>query len=293
MQTYLSPVIPLLITLAWVAPCQAADSVSALVATSVPELIEHSVAAPALPTGASAKALRPHTETKRSNEPSSGLIPEKKPALFVERRMAEVRSLIERGLPQSEIAAALTDIVSEFPQNAEARLYLGREQIAMGNPQEALTTLAPLMSPGNPDWQPWFWVGTAYLAQNKLDQAKRQLETATAKNSRIAPLWVQLAVLSQELGEHSTALQYLLIAEQIDSNYGQLHLNRAYSLEHLRRPKEARDAYQRFLISDVEPNGQSLRVAAMQRIDTLSQGVEVASAARLSLPSRPGPALRE
>ena len=87
-------------------------------------------------------------------------------------------------------------------------------------------------------------------------------------------------MLYQELGEHSSALQYLHIAEQIDANNGLLHFNRAYSLEQLGRPAEARRAYQRFLISDIEPAAGDLRVIALQRIDTLSQGVEVANRGR-------------
>ncbi len=155
-----------------------------------------------------------------------------------------------------------------------ARLMLARLQLLRDLPDEALDTLAPLLNTGakhsHPDWQPWFWAGTARLAMGEIDAARDYLEVALSKNSAQADVWVQLAVLEQEVSNHAGALQYLSIANQLAPNRGEIHLNRAYSFEHSGEYEEALKAYQRFVVSSVGENNRVLKPLVLRRISTLA-----------------------
>lgn len=160
--------------------------------------------------------------------------------------------------------------VTREPRHREARLMLGRLQILAGNQLEAITTLAPVLLPGHPDWQPWFWTGTAYLSMGEVELARQNLDVALSKNGVSVDVWVQLAVLEQELENHAGALQYLAIAEQIDPRAAAPHLNKAYSFERLNRFPEALHAYQRFLVGDMNRDEIALRPTVLRRIAAIA-----------------------
>jgi len=213
-------------------------------------------------------------ELVRQDEPSVAQIPTSFMSAQARTKFVALRDQIRTTQDIIFAASELAAFVQQTPNFREARLALGRLQILLDQPNEALATFAPLLLPiartSHPDWQPWFWAGTAYLVQGDIEQARKYLDVAVAKNSAVVEVWIQLAVLEQEVDNHAGALQYVAIAEQLDPSVAAIHLNRAYSLEQLGRFEDALQAYQRFLISQHDYSSQSLRPSVVRRISTIS-----------------------
>ncbi len=220
----------------------------------------------------------------RTDEPSVGRVPAGYLDAAAERAFKQLRDNLlathDVVLMRNELAAYVT----AHPHHREARVTLARLYILSDSPGVALQTLAPLLTPlakrQHPDWQPWFWAGTAYLAEGDHARARQMLDAAVAKDSASADVWIQLAVLEQEVDNHSGALQYIAIAEQLDADAGAVHLNRGYSLERLGRLEDALSAYQRFLVSDMSHSSVSLRPTVMRRIADIAAVVEQRKALR-------------
>ena len=210
---------------------------------------------------------RPH-EQAIAQIPSSAA-EEHKPQLY-----KQIRQQLEK-MPTGEARALIEEFLSSHPFHREALITLARLQIIDNQPSAALLTLDGLTSSvaarNHPDWQPWFWAGTAYLALGEIDSARRMLDVAVAKEGNVVEIWVQLAVLEQELDNHGAALQYIGIAEQVDAEAAQVYLNRAYSLERLGEFDAALDAYQRFMASKMTPGAEALRPSVMRRMALLAQ----------------------
>ena len=178
---------------------------------------------------------------------------------------------VDRG--EAEVSELAT-FVRANPGYRGARITLARMQILANEPEKALQTLAPLTQAihesQHPDWQPWFWQGTAYLRQGELEKARRNLEVALSKARENANVWVQLAVVEQEFENHAGALQYLAIAEQLDPALGEVYLNRAYSLERMGRVEPAARAYRSFLLAESHSSSGPTRAQVARRISTLA-----------------------
>jgi tetratricopeptide (TPR) repeat protein len=212
------------------------------------------------------------------DEPSLAHIPSGRMPAKAYTKFAGLRDKLRNTQDVLVLTDELASFVNANPQHREARITLGRLQILVGEPKEALRTFSPLLesahAKSHPDWQPWFWAGTAYLALTDMEMARQHLDVAVAKNGGVVDVWIQLAVLEQETGNHAGALQYIAIAEQIDSQAAAVYLNRAYSLEQMGRFEEALKAYQRFLVSDMDSAAKSLRPTILRRIATIAAAVE-------------------
>ena len=212
-----------------------------------------------------------------------------------EQAVAEIPAKVEQNLhPQAfqNIRAQLAQmsvadgqtLVARFledqPTHREARITLARLQVLDNDPAAALLTLdtlvASVAAKNHSDWQPWFWAGTAYLALGEIESARRMLDVAVSKEGQVVEIWVQLAVLEQELDNHAAALQYIGIAEQIDAQAAQVHLNRAYSLERLGEFDAALSAYQQFMSSRMSPGAEALRPSVMRRMALLAERQQAA-----------------
>lgn len=177
-------------------------------------------------------------------------------------------------VPPKRARQLVAEFLKDHPTHREAAITLGRLHILNNQPQMALHVLDPLVSSvgakNHSDWQAWFWAGTAYLAIGDTEAAREMLDVAVAKEGKAVEVWVQLAVLEQELGNHATALQYIAIAEQNDANAAEVYLNRAYSLEHLGEFDAALRAYRQFMVSEMSANVEALRPSVMRRMTLLS-----------------------
>lgn len=165
----------------------------------------------------------------------------------------------------------LTDFVEQWPQHALANYHLARVLISDGDYDEALRRLEPFKSRTRDDWQPWFWSATANLGLSRLDAARADLEGALSRGSDVAEIWVQEAVLEQELGNHAGAVQLLQVALSKAPRDAQIHLNLAYSFEHLGQFDRALSAYQNYLTSSVNAP-RSMRGRVLRRISALTSG---------------------
>ncbi len=167
--------------------------------------------------------------------------------------------------------AELTEFVERWPQHALAHYHLARVLISDGDYEQAIRRLAPFKSRTRDDWQPWFWSATANLGLGRLDAARVDLEGALSRGSDVPAIWIQEAVLEQELGNHAGAVQLLQVALSKSPGDGQVHLNLAYSFEHLGEFDRALSAYQNYLTSSVSSQ-RSLRARVLRRISALSAG---------------------
>lgn len=118
-------------------------------------------------------------------------------------------------------------------------------------------------------WEVPFWLGTAYLLNGQLDHAALTLDDALALETDIADIWVQRAVVAQELLRPEVALQLLEVAAQVDGSFALTYLNAALAYESLGDAENARGAYGRFLKLSAEAGGSN-RMRRLRR-DVINQ----------------------
>ena len=219
----------------------------------------------------------------REGEASVALVPTERAPADNPRRFARLKKTYAGALDSPTLRDDLRAFLVDHPDHREARLLLGRIYILSGDYPEAIRALDPLVTSlkrsAHPDWQPWFWAGTAYLAARDMGAAREHFDIAVEKNSAAVEVWVQLAVLEQEMNNHAGALQYMAIAEQLDANYGEIYLNRGYSLEHLGRYEEAVRAYRRFLVAPQGHTTRGLRPTVLRRISEIAGTYRLAEGA--------------
>lgn len=217
---------------------------------------------------------------KRENELSNGYVPRRMELAAAQREFLQLKDRISAGVGFGVVLDELSAFVDQHERLREPRITLARLFILDEQHEVALETLQPLTSKraqlSHPDWQSWFWAGTAHLALGDIERARDSLDVAVTKNGAVAEVWIQLAVLEQEQTNHAGALQYIAIAEQLDPNSAEVHLNKAYSLEHLGRYAEALKAYQRFLVSEMNMTVRSVRPLVLRRIAEIAAAVEPA-----------------
>ena len=120
--------------------------------------------------------------------------------------------------------------------------------VEAGRYRSARQVLAPLLKPDALDWKPWFWSGTAELMTGRLEQAAEELDQALARDGRVVAVWVQRALVAQQLGRYAVALQLLRVAERLDPEAPQVLLNIGYTFDAIGERKEATRYYQRYLV---------------------------------------------
>ena len=218
-------------------------------------------------------------ETVRPNDDSFGAIPGAATKIIHPDQFQVIQNEVMGHADIAGILPKLKSYVESHPEHRAARLMLARIQVVDHDTIGALATLRPLLSlharQSHPDWQPWFWAGTAYLQSGEVELARQNLDVALTKSSTVAAIWVQLAVLEQELDNHAGALQYLEIAQRLEPRKAAIHLNRAYSLEWLGDFEQALGAYRQFLVSEMQGADASLRPEVLRRIATIAATVDV------------------
>jgi len=184
--------------------------------------------------GKPAHTLRKHAAMLPPREPDV-------PRLFSMARAAEAAG------DRDSAMTLLARVLVKQPTLAAARLMYARLWIADGQYEEAILAVAPLLTKKNADWRPWFWNGTAELMLGHLDQAATSLDEALARDGRNAAPWVQRAMVEQQRGHHSAALQILAMAEASQPGLPAVQLNIAWSSEALGMHDRAIQAYKTFL----------------------------------------------
>lgn len=156
--------------------------------------------------------------------------------------------------------------------NTENVLKHAQGLIQTGQYQEAVKVLSPLFLEPPHHWEPWFWMGTAYLGQGDLKQADQFFLSGLARNDKIPQLWVQRALVAQQVGNFQLALQELRQAESLQPNLPHLHLNMGYAYDRLGNERLAIQYYGKFLqVTEGNPVFFSTREKLLARL-TRTQG---------------------
>lgn len=229
------------------------------------------VTEPAVELESPAPVASNRTESRRSprvGDPAAGYVPEEVP-----RGADAFQRLLQRSveIPVDAAIDQTAAFIDRNPDHLAARLFLARLYVRAGYPHEALREAASLKSVPQADWRPWFYSATANILLGYLDDARDDLDEALVRDGSVPEVWVQLAVLEQERGNHAAALQYLSIAGELDPNLGQIHLNRAYSLERMEDYPAALLAYQDYLTAQVPRDEASIRPRVIRRVAYIAQ----------------------
>ena len=152
---------------------------------------------------------------------------------------------------------ALSQARSHYHKNQDdvmAQLTYGRLLVKNGKATAAIDVLKPLASKHSDDWRPWFWLGSAQLMEEQLDVAAWSMDEALAREGGNVSLWVQRAVVEQELGNFQMAANMLQVADSIEPQHPDVLVNYAYALEQLGDTDKAIAVYRNFLIVSVSNN---------------------------------------
>jgi len=184
------------------------------------------------------------------------------------RAFAKIKQMIGHG-EQFVARRMLEEFVSSWPANTEGRLLLAKLDILQGNLQQAQVVLAPLMTDKSSGWQAWFWSATAKLKEGLVEQARRDLKQAAARDASVPDIWIQQAVVEQKSGNYVGAVQLLQVARQLAPGNPGIHLNLAFSNEQLGAYSSAVQNYQRFMQTSKDSELKHYQQSVVRRISEL------------------------
>jgi len=140
------------------------------------------------------------------------------------------------------------------------RIRQAQQLIQAGNYEEAVSILSPLFKNPPVNWEPWFWMGTALLGQNELEEADQFFLSGLARNDKIPQLWIQRALVAHQRGEYQLAIHELRRAESLDAALPHTHLNMGFAYEKLGNDRLANEYYAKFMkLSEGNPAFFSIR----------------------------------
>lgn len=216
-------------------------------------------------------------DLSETTEPATALLLEEK---IIEETLSSNQTLeaTPSFLPKSLEAASET---GSTPQATQARtpppvlpensLRQGRYLIRAGQYEEALAVLSTLFKNPPEDWEPWFWMGTAYLGKGDLDQADQYFLSGLARNDKVPQMWIQRALVAQQRGEYQLAIHELRQAESLQPDLPHLHLNMGYAYDQLGNKRLANQYYGKFMqFSEGNPDFFSTRKKILDRLTQAS-----------------------
>jgi len=187
---------------------------------------------PVKPTGPAVGYVPTRTETRR-HRPRS---------LSRADRLYRDALDLQASAPQAAVQV-LDDLLTLNPRHTQARLLLGRLLTMSADARRAMHVLGPLLDNNNPDWQPWFWTGTALLQTGQWHQAGQMLDQALIRERQVPAIWVQRAIVEQERGDSESALQLLNAAARLAPNDPSVMLNIAIAASKLPSMHATSEAY--------------------------------------------------
>ena len=172
-------------------------------------------------------------------------------------------------IPKQEKAtkpAHLPDAVQLPPSNV---LRHTQQLIQAGKYREARMFLSPLFKDPPVMWEPWFWMGTAYLGEGDLEQADQFFLSGLARNDKIPQLWVQRALVAQQQGNFQLAVYELRQAASLQPDLPHIHLNMGYAYERMGNDRLANQYFRKFLqLTEGNPEFFSTRKKLLARLTT-------------------------
>jgi len=165
------------------------------------------------------------------------------------------------------------------------RLRHAQQLIQTGKYKDAVALLSPLFHDPPVKWQPWFWMGTALLGQEDLEQADQFFLSGLARNDKIPQLWIQRALVAQQHGNYQLAIHELRQAESLEADLPHIHLNMGYAYEHLGNDRLANQYYGKFLkLSEGNPEFFPTRKKLFARLTQQAQAKKPLSPSASSSP---------
>jgi len=165
----------------------------------------------------------------------------------------------------------LAELYKLDANHADVRLAYGRLLTKTGHAAQAIRVLSPLTAQASQDWRPWFWAGTAQLLNQDLTNAALFLDEAIARQGDEVAIWVQRAIVEQELNNPQAAIYMLQVADQIQGDNPAVMINFAYANEAIGEIEKAVIAYKQFLkLSTADPKYGKLRSVVIVRLSKLA-----------------------
>ena len=182
------------------------------------------------------------------------------------RKTTVTSTLVSEGHPQSSGLSSLRHLTPE------QRLAKARLLITQRSHGEALRVLNPLFATLPETWEPWFWMGTAQLGVGDLDKAENAFMEGLVRNDSIPQLWVQRAVIDQQRGQYTLAMDALRQAELLDPDLPEVQLNLAYNFERQGEQNLARGHYEQYLaLTEGQSSYHAVRRKVLERVMRLSR----------------------
>jgi Flp pilus assembly protein TadD len=163
-------------------------------------------------------------------------------------------------IPKKELALQTVQEPIPVQLSLTNRLRQAQQLIQAGNYEEAISGLSPLFNDPPVNWEPWFWMGTAYLGEGNLEQADQYFLSGLARDDKIPQLWIQRALVAQQQGNYQLAVHELRQAEALQPDLPHIHLNMGYAYEKLGNDRLANEYYAKLLkLSEGNPAFFSIR----------------------------------
>lgn len=169
-------------------------------------------------------------------------------------------------------------------------LHHAQELIQSGKYEEAQAMLSPLFHDPPVSWEPWFWMGTAYLGAGQLEQADQYFLSGLARNDKIPQLWIQRALVAQQQGSFQLAVHELRQAEALQPDLPHIHLNMGSAYERMGNNRLANQYFGRFLqLTEGQPKFFSTRKKLFARLTSMTKTQATTTDNPLSLRNEPPP----
>lgn len=232
------------------------------------------------------------TDQPESNPVESAFVNETKTPLLLETPLDEQKTILdelgtttalvidETSVPVSTTALSLknvgpqengqvTDPIQRSPANW---LHHAQQLIQAGEYEEAQAILSPLFHDPPVTWEPWFWMGTAYLGSGQLEQADQYFLSGLARNDKVPQLWIQRALVAQQQGSFQLAVHELRQAEALQPDLPHIHLNMGYAYERMGNNRLANQYFGRFLqLTEGQPDFFSIRKKLLASLTSLTK----------------------
>ena len=151
-------------------------------------------------------------------------------------------------LDQAE--AAIRGVLERHPRDASAYRTLAAIEAGRGRVRLAESALNNARKLDPKDAGILNSLGLLAMRRDDLAAARGYFEEATRLDAACAAAWANLGALALRYRDYAAAEQAYLRATQVDPTRWEIHLARAWALEGLRKPREARAEYEKVLALD-------------------------------------------
>ena len=154
-----------------------------------------------------------------------------------------------------------------YPLTTKQRMTKGKFLIRKRLYEEAVKALDPLFESPPSQWEPWFWMGTAYLGLRNLEQAETFLMEGLVRDETVPHLWVQQGLVYQLQEKHEKALGAFRQAQRLSPDLPEVHLNLAHVLESQDNGPLAVKHYRKYLtLTEKALESRSIRKKVLDKI---------------------------